>query len=597
MSAPALPLWRKLVYAAVLVVATLVVLAGALETTLRLVGFGESPHFARRVTLPGGETIWRDNRGCTVPFFSPALARRPPPFRLPGKKAPGTYRVFVLGSSAAMGDPESSFSLARTLEVMLHASWPQQRFEVVNAGITAINSHLVRQIADDCARLEPDLFIVYEGHNEVIGPFGPSGVLAPFFRSERAIRIALWLKGTRTGQLFSAAGRALAGRRGVPAEWGGMQMFLRQQIAADDPRLDAVNRHFRANLLAIADAGHRAGATTLLCTVLTNQRDFAPFLSQHRPDLAPADLARWQADFAAAEKAERQGDRAAAEPAYRAALALDDRYAELPFRLGRLALAAGRDDEARGFFQRALDLDTLRFRTDSRLNGVIRDLGRVDRPGLTVVDLAGDLAAQSPHGIPGDELLYEHVHLTLRGTYEAACDLFPRIVADLMRRGLTRGPPPAPPGYDEVRRRLAFTTYEQAMIAFGLLGRFRAAPFTGQSDASARIAAWERIPATANGLLARPDALPALREIYQQAMTLAPGDWILARNAGAMLVARQAPAEALPLLQRAAGWIDDDIDTLVPLGWAQRALGQTAEADATFARARRLEPRYPGLPN
>ena len=597
MAAPALPLWRKLAYAAVLAVTALVVLAGCLEGALRLAGFGESPHFARRVTLPGGGTVWRDNRGCTVPFFSPALARRPQPFRLPEKKAPGTYRIFVLGSSAAMGDPESSFSLARALEVMLHAAWPQQRFEVVNAGITAVNSHLVRQYADDCARLEPDLFIVYEGHNEVIGPFGPASVFAPFLRSERAIRFALWLKGTRTGQLFSAAGRALAGRRGIPTEWGGMQMFLRQQIAADDPRLDAVVQHFRANLLAIADAGHRAGATTLLCTVLTNQRDFAPFLSQHRPALSPADLARWQADFAAAGKAARQGDPVAAESAYRAALARDDQYAELPFRLGRLALAAGRDDEARGFFQRALDLDTLRFRTDSRLNDVIRDLGRGDRPDLAVVDLAGNLAARSPHGIPGDDLLYEHVHLTLRGTYEAACDLFPRIVADLRRRGLTRDPPPAPPGYDEVRRRLAFTTHEQAMIALGLLGRFRTAPFTSQSDNAARIAAWERVSSNANGLLARPEALPALREIYQQAMTLAPDDWILARNAGAMLVARQAPAEALPLLQRAAAWIDDDIDTLVALGWAQRALGQTAAADATFARARRLEPRYPGLPH
>jgi Tfp pilus assembly protein PilF len=594
---PALPLWRKLAYAAVLTATALGALAGALEAVLRLAGFGESPHFARRVTLPGGETVWRDNRGCTVPFFSPALARRPQPFRLPEKKAPGAYRIFVLGSSAAMGDPESSFSLARTLEVMLHATWPQQRFEVVNAGVTAINSHLLRQYADDCARLEPDLFIVYEGHNEVIGPFGPAGVFAPFFHSERAIRFALWLKGTRTGQLFSAAGRVLAGRRGVPAEWGGMQMFLRQQIAADDPRLDAVGQHFRANLLAIADAGQHAGATTLLCTVLTNQRDFAPFLSQHRPNLAPADLARWQAGFAAAENAARQGDPAAAERAYRAAFALDDRYAEVPYRLGRLALAAGRDDEARGFFQRALDLDTLRFRTDSRLNGVIRDLDRGDRPDLAVVDLAGDLAARSPHGIPGDDLLYEHVHLTLRGTYEAARDLFPHVAADLRRRGLITSLPPAPPSYDDVRRRLAYTTYEQAMIALSLLGRFRAAPFTGLSDDAARGAAWERISATANELLARPDALPALREVYQQAMTLAPDDWILARNAGAMLVARRAPAEALPLLQRAAAWIDDDIDTLVALGWAQRALNQTAAADATFARARRLEPRYPGLPN
>ena len=570
---------------------------GALETSLRLAGFGESPHLARRVALASGETVWRDNRGCTVPFFSPALARRPEPFRLPARKAPGTYRVFVLGSSAAMGDPEPSFSLARVIEVMLRAAWPQQRFEIVNAGITAINSHLVRPFADDCARLEPDLFIVYEGHNEVIGPFGPAGVFAPFLRSERAIRLAIWLQGTRTGQLCSRIGRALAGRGGAPAGWGGMQMFLDRQIEADDPRLDAVRDHFRGNLLAIANAGHRAGATTFLCTVLTNERDFAPFFSRHRRGLSEADLSRWQADFTAGGNAERQGDPAAAERAYRAALAIDDRYAELPFRLGRLALAAGRGPEARESLQRALDLDTLRFRADARLNGVIRGLGGVGRPDLAVVDLAGDLAANSRDQVPGDELLYEHVHLNLRGTYEAARDLFPRIAADLGRRGLISGPLPAPAGYDEIRRRLAFSTYEQAMIAGGLLARFRAAPFTGRSDNAARVAAWARISSTANALLARPDALPALREIYRQAMELAPDDWILARNAGAMFVARQSPAEAAPLLRRASAWIDDDIDTLVALGWAQRALGQTAEADATFARARRLEPRYPSLPD
>lgn len=69
-----------------------------------------------------------------------------------------------------------------------------------------------------------------------------------------------------------------------------------------------------------------------------------------------------------------------------------------------------------------------------------------------------------------------------------------------------------------------------------------------------------------------------------------------ARNTGAMLVARQRPAEALPLLERATAWIDDDVDTLVALGWAHRALGHTAEAESAFARARHVEPHYPGLP-
>lgn len=603
---PVLPLRRKLLYAAVLAAVALVLLLGGLEAGLRLAGYGYSPHFARRMTLPGGETVWRENRWCTAPFFSPELVRRPQPFRLPAKKAPGTCRIFVLGSSAAMGDPEASFSLARVLEAMLRAAYPAQRFEVVNAGITAINSHLVRNIAEDCARLEPDLFVVYEGHNEVIGPFGPSGVFTPFLRNEAAIRAAVWLKGTRTGQLIAAAGRALT-RRGGPAEWGGMQMFLQQQIPADDPRLAAVRAHFRANLLAIAAAGRRVGADTLVCTVLTNQRDFAPFLSQHRPGLTADELARWQAGLDAAEKAQRAGDLPATEAGYRAAYAIDDRHAEEVFRFGRLALQQGRDTDARDLLQRAQDLDTLRFRTDSQLNQVVRDLaGPFDKlrapslsrstPSVEVVDLAQTLAARSPHGIPGDDLLYEHVHLNFRGTYEAARELFAHVTADLAKRGLVPKAASVPFDYDEARVRLGYNAYEQAMISLELLNRFRAAPFTAQADDAIRVQTWERRANAATALLDRPEALPALLQLARGAIALAPEDWILARNTGAMLVSRGAPAEALPFLERAAAWIDDDIDTLVALGRAHEALGHTKEAEAVFAKARQLEPNYPGLP-
>lgn len=596
MPAPALTLRRKLLFAALLSAAATALLLGALELTLRFTGYGHSPHFARRVTLASGETVWRENRWCTAPYFSPALVRRPQPFRLPGKKAAGTYRVFVLGSSAAMGDPEPSFSLARVLESLLRAAYPEIRFEVVNAAITAINSHMVRDLAADCAQLEPDLFIVYEGHNEVIGPFGPAGVFAPFFRNGTAVRIAAALKRSRTGQLIADLHRRLADGDNTPADWGGMQMFLEQQIAHDDPRLAAVRAHFRDNLLAIAATAHDAGARTIVCTTLANQRDFAPFLSQHRPGLSAADLERVTAHLTAAREAERQGYLVDAEAAYRAALALDDAHAETHFRLGRLLLQMGRPADARPLLQRALDLDTLRFRADSALNDVVRDLRNTGAPDLEIVDLATRLALRSESGLPGDEFLYEHVHLTLRGTYEAARELFVQVSADLARRRLIAGEIAAPFGYDEARIRLAYTAHEQAMIALELVHRFAAPPFTGQADHAFRLQSWQRRAETATTLLARPEALPALRELYGRALASAPDDWILARNAGAMFVSRDAPADALPLLERARAWIDDDVDTLVPLGWAQRALGRTAESHTTFAQVRALEPRHPGLP-
>lgn len=547
MSAP-LSLRRKLLYAALLSGTVLALLLGGFELGLRVAGYGASPHFFRTARTPAGERIWRENRTVTAPFFTAALARHPEPVRLPATKAAGTYRIFILGSSAAMGDPEPSFSLARVLEVMLRRAYPAQRFEVVNAAITAINSHLVRGIAEDCAELEPDLFVVYEGNNEIIGPFGPAGVFAPFVRTEAGVRAAVRLKGTRTGQWLASLGR---GPR--TADWGGMGMFLGQQIAADDPRLDAVRDHFRANLRAIVAAGKRAGATTLLCTVATNQRDFPPFLSQ-------------------------QGE------------------AERVYQEGRTALAAGREAEAAPLFQRALDLDLLRFRTDSRLNQVIREFGTNPSATLQVVDVAAALAARSAHGITGNEFFYEHVHLNLRGTCEVAAALFPAIAADLAQRGLASGPAPDPPAYAEIGPSLGYNTYEQTMIAVELLHRFRQPPFTAQSDHAARLAAWQRAADQGQALLARPDATAALREINRRALAERPDDWILARNTGAMLLSRQQPAEALPLLEQADRWIDDDVDTLVALGWTHRALGHADAAEAAFARARKLEPDYPNLP-
>lgn len=543
---------RRLLLVLFTLALTGLLLAG-LELGLCLGGFGHSPRFFRKATAPDGELVWRENRDFTAPFFGEALVRRPQPVRLPLKKAPGTVRIFVLGSSAAMGDPEPAFSLARVLEVQLRTAYPSVRFEVVNAAVTAINSHLVRGIAEDCAALEPDLFIVYEGHNEIIGPFGPAGVFAPFLRSETAVRSIVWLKGTRLAQLAARLGR----KAGAPEDWGGMEMFLRQQIRAGDPRLETVRRHFRANLAAIADTAHRAGATALLCTVATNQRDFAPFLSAN-------------------------GE------------------AEQIHQEARIALDAGRDPEARTLFQRALDLDTLRFRADSGLNQVIRDLAANVRntniADTHLVDAAAVLAEKSPHGVCGNELLYEHVHLTLRGTWELAQSLLPPIVADLQRRGLVAAPPAEWLNLEETGLRLGYNTHEQAMIALELVNRFSKPPFTGQSDHAARLAAWQRRASAAQALLARPDATDALREIGRRAVFASPDDWLLARNTGAMLVARQQPAEALPLLKRAVAWIDDDVDTLVALGWAHHAMGQQADADAAFAKARALEPNYPNLP-
>ena len=287
-----------------------------LELALRAGGFGYESRFVVRDTI-GGRPVVRDNPDFTQRFFPPPLFRSPHPFTLPRTKPPGTYRIFVLGESAAMGDPAPAFGFGRILEVLLRDRYPEHRFEVVNAAVTAINSHAVRDIARDVADLEPDLILIYMGNNEVVGPYGAGTVFSPGRQSLAAIRAQLSLKTFRVGQLADRLARAGSAAK-LPRRWEGMEMFLGHEVRATDAGLTSVYDHFRANLEDVVGTAQHAGAKVLLCTIGTNLKDSAPFASQHRPDLAPADETRWRSHVTAGaehETAGRWGERSTPTPA------------------------------------------------------------------------------------------------------------------------------------------------------------------------------------------------------------------------------------------------------------------------------------------
>ena len=180
------------------------------------------------------------------------------------------------------------------LEAVLTQQYPQKRFEVINTAFAAINSHIIRPIADECAGQQADLWVVYMGNNEVEGPFGTGKVLGRSMLPLASIRASLWFKQTRVGQGIDALVRKLEGQPRSPEDWGGMEMLLENKVRRSDPRLESIQARFETNLKSILDAGRRAGAKVVLCTVGVNLRDCAPFASLHTENLAPAQLASWE---------------------------------------------------------------------------------------------------------------------------------------------------------------------------------------------------------------------------------------------------------------------------------------------------------------
>ena len=62
---------------------------------------------------------------------------------------------------------------------------------LLEASRLAYALHVVRSIVDELARYRPDLFVVYLGNNEVVGPYGAGTVFSPISASSTLIRASI----------------------------------------------------------------------------------------------------------------------------------------------------------------------------------------------------------------------------------------------------------------------------------------------------------------------------------------------------------------------------------------------------------------------
>ena len=86
--------------------------------------------------------------------------------------------------------------------MLLRERYPGTDFQVICVALTAIDSSTILPIARECARHQGDLWLIYMGNNEMVGPFGAEtsyGFRAP---SLGVIRTILAIKSTRIGELL-----------------------------------------------------------------------------------------------------------------------------------------------------------------------------------------------------------------------------------------------------------------------------------------------------------------------------------------------------------------------------------------------------------
>ena len=563
---------------------------GLLEGGLRLAGIGHPSGFwvasaDRQAYVPNPRFGWT--------FFPRHLARSPVPCRLPKQKADRTCRVFVLGSSAAMGTPDPAFGLARFLQAMLQQQYPDVRFEVVNAAMTAVNSHAVVNIAQDCLRRQPDALVVYMGNNEFVGPYGPATIFSRFAPSRHLIRWSIAAKSTRIGQLVEGAIRLMPPGEEGPHRWQGIEMFLSKEVPPDDHRAEVVYRHFQQNLEQLCRAATKAGVPVLLCTVATNLKDFPPLASAHRAGLSEAERTRWEqlVQSAARHAADRQYHAAIEELCE--ALEIDGTHAETHYRLAQCYLPTGQAEKAAEHFRLARDCDALRFRADSRINQVIRQVAaKYAQQGVVLVDAEAQFAAASAGGlgIPGDEWFYEHVHLKPEGNYLLASTVLKKLAPCLPDWAQHARDEPEVVSLDACSRRLALTPWDRYRMAAAMEEMVVRPPLTNQLDHISRLAELRRQLARLESEAVSAAALVEAEQCYRQAIQLHGDDIHLRVNFAALLYRMGKYEECERELRAALDQFPQMVAWLSALADALSKQRRVQEALAVLASTIELEP-------
>jgi hypothetical protein len=349
------------------------------------------------------------------------------PARFQRVKPPGEFRIFVLGGSTVQGRPyatETAFS--SWLELSLHAADPSRRWNVINCGGVSYASYRVAAILDEVLAYEPDLLILYTGHNE----FLEDRTYAGWRQIPRwAARLSQPVSDLHTTRLLGRVLRRAVGNEPAP-RWvasrevdarldhvGGLESYRR-----DPAWRSGVIGHFRDSLDRCLRAANEAEVPLVLCVPVSNLRDTPPFKVAPPADSPPEQQAElrdaWEQIKRAAEPRRR-------EQLARRLLEVDPRHAGAAFALGRLAVDGGRWREAAEWLTVARDRDVCPLRATTEIVAAVRQLGKQHE--VLLVDVERRCEQMAAHGLVGDALLVDHVHPSVAVHQEIAGWIFEAI--------------------------------------------------------------------------------------------------------------------------------------------------------------------------
>lgn len=409
------PLTKERLFA-VVTIATPLLFFLLLEFTLRLVSYGPNLSLFHTEKI-GSRRYYVMNPDVKLRYFqrvefSPNTSADY--FLMP--KPIGTYRIFVLGGSTTVGFPYGYVgSFSTFLRQRLQSAFPHKRIEIINLGMTATNSYTVLDLAKEVVNYQPDLLLVYDGHNEFYGALGIASH-EHVGGTHWAVKLHLWLVHQRIYNLVRNMIALLAPSSQTAPASGTLMERLAQgkYIPWGNSEYRECLENFKRNIRDLADLAREHGVPLILSTQASNLRDHPPFVSE-LDNTPPPNQSTIRQLFTEGLRYREQGQFPQALTVFRSVQNIDSFRADTRYAIAKMLDTLGSFREALREYSRARDYDMLRFRTSSDFNDAIRELGQQN--GVWVADVETFLSQHARDSIIGNDLILEHLHPNLKGYF------------------------------------------------------------------------------------------------------------------------------------------------------------------------------------
>ena len=405
---------------------------GAAEVVLRWVNYGGDLRLFRE-SLINGTPFYTINPDVTRRYFRTIQVRAAMSADVFAKeKGANTCRIFCLGESSTLGYPYFfNGAFPSMIKDRLAALWPDKNFEVINLGVTAVNSYTVADFAQELIAYKPDAILVYCGHNEFYGALGV-GSTESLGRNRGLIKAYLTLEEWRTFRLLrdgvNGIKTMLNSSANQSREATVMEgMVGNREIAFGSDAYRAAMVNFQANVEEIAQLGAVHNIPVVFGTLVSNIGGLEPFVSTFSAKTDDAQKKACGESYGRAKQAFELGRYQEARSILESAISIDSMPARLHFILGRVEERQGNVEVAAKEYKLARDLDALRFRAPSEFNSILRAVALRSKAHIAEVEQL--IEAKSDHGIIGNQFVLEHVHLNVDG-YFLAAKAFVRALTD-----------------------------------------------------------------------------------------------------------------------------------------------------------------------